>query len=91
MRDVRRAKQRDRLTETLGLYADQVDPVLAILAEARQGTGSKDGADGQERRAAVREQLSGILTPAQMERFDAMHGERRGHDGGWRGRDRSGS
>lgn len=85
MRDERRGRQRDHLTEKLDLRADQVDPVLAILAEARQDAGG----DRQDRRAAVREQLSAILTPEQMERLDAMQGERRGQEGGWRGRDRS--
>lgn len=89
MRDERRGKHRDRLTEKLDLRADQVDPVLAILAEAGRGGGMRDGAGGQERRAAVREQLSAILTPEQMQRLDAMHSERRGHQGGGRGQDRS--
>jgi Spy/CpxP family protein refolding chaperone len=91
MRDVRRTKQRDRLIETLDLHSDQVDPVLAILSEARPGAGGQDGAGGQQRRAAVREQLSAILTPAQMERFDAMHNERGGRHDGWRPQHRSGS
>lgn len=77
LREERRARQRDRLTETLDLHSDQVDPVLAIMAEARKGTGRSDGASWQERRAAVREQLAAILTPAQMERFEAMHSGRR--------------
>ena len=77
MREERRSRQRDRLAETLDLHPDQVDPVQKILSEARRRAASQGDADGQERRAAVREQLSGILTPAQMERFDAMHSGRR--------------
>lgn len=93
MREERHGKQRDRLIEKLDLHADQVDPVLAVMAEARQGAGAhgSHGADRQERRAAVREQLSAILTPEQMERLDAMHSERRDQQGGGRRQDRSGS
>lgn len=93
MRDERGSRgerRREHLVERLDLRADQVDPVMAILADARQGAAA-DAADRQERRAAVREQLSAILTPEQMRRFDAMVSEGRGHAGGWRGREGSGS
>ncbi len=75
-REKQRARRRDHLSEALDLHPNQVDPVQAILAEGRLGVGRTDGAGWQERRAAVREQLSGILTPAQMDRFDAMHSGR---------------
>ncbi|MCC5887549.1 MAG: hypothetical protein JJT88_14035 [Gammaproteobacteria bacterium] len=76
LREQRRGRQRDRLSEALDLHSDQVEPVQTILSEARRGA-AKDGAGWRERRDAVREQLSGILTPAQLERFDAMHSGRR--------------
>lgn len=77
MREERRSRQRDRLADTLDLHPDQVDPVQTILSQARRGAARQGDADWQEHRAAVREQLNGLLTPAQMERFDAMHSGRR--------------
>ncbi len=76
LREERRTHQRDRLSEVLDLHPDQVDAVQSILSKARQ-TAGKDGVNWQERRDELRNQLGAILTPAQLERFDAMHSGRR--------------
>jgi hypothetical protein len=93
-----------RLSDALALQESQVEPVREALEAAREERRAAmravhdselDKAAARERMAAVRvrtrERLAGVLTPEQLDRFDAMHEARQGHGEGRGRRERSGS
>ena len=66
----------DRLAEELELHASQREPVREALRAGRPegNEGRRSGRwSSQGNAEAVREELAGILTPAQLARWDARH------------------
>lgn len=78
----------ERLTEALGLTAEQQTKIKALHEARRANKGEKKGQRDKASREAARAEFEAILTPEQLTKFKELKKDRKGH-GGKRGEKRN--